>query len=102
MYEKVQLYSIVTKYQSKTSQNHKNMHKCVNYSLYNDSGVIYLLAKVIQFYHYKCLFMQNQQSCTSLHISVMNQVLDNVFAFVHLCINSNGLTWTMILDFGLD
>ena len=35
MYGKVQLHSIVTKYQSKTSQNHKNTHKCVNYSLYN-------------------------------------------------------------------
>ena len=35
MYREVQLYSIVTKYQSKTSQNHKNTHKCVNYSLYN-------------------------------------------------------------------
>ena len=35
MYGKVQLYSIVTKYQSKTSQNHKNTHKCVNFSLYN-------------------------------------------------------------------
>ena len=35
MYGKVQLHSIVTKYQSKTSQNHKNTHKCVNFSLYN-------------------------------------------------------------------
>ena len=35
MYGKVQLYGIVTKYQSKTSQNHKNTHKCVNFSLYN-------------------------------------------------------------------
>ena len=35
MYREVQLYSIVTKYQSKTSQNHKNIHKCVNFSLYN-------------------------------------------------------------------
>ena len=35
MYGKVQIYSIVTKYQSKTSQNHKNTHKCVNYLLYN-------------------------------------------------------------------
>ena len=43
------------------------------------SGVTYLLAKVTQFYHYKCI-MQNQESRTSLHISVMNQVLDNVFA----------------------
>ena len=67
------------------------------------SGVIYLLVKVIQFYHYKCIFMQNQESCTSLHISVINQVLDiNVFAFVDLSINTDGLTWTMILDFGLD
>ena len=35
MYGEVQLYSIVTEYQNKTSQNHKNTHKCVNYSLYN-------------------------------------------------------------------
>ena len=35
MYGEVQLHSIVTKYQSKTSQNHKNTHKCVNFSLYN-------------------------------------------------------------------
>ena len=28
MCREVQLYSIVTKYQSKTSQNHKNTHKC--------------------------------------------------------------------------
>ena len=35
MYREVQLYSIVTNYQSKTSQNHKNTHKCVNYLLYN-------------------------------------------------------------------
>ena len=35
MYREVQLYSTVTKYQSKTSQNHKNTHKCVNFSLYN-------------------------------------------------------------------
>ena len=35
MYGEVQLYGIVTKYQSKTSQNHKNRHKCVNFSLYN-------------------------------------------------------------------
>ena len=35
MYGKVQLFSIVTKYQSKTSQNHKNTLKCVNFSLYN-------------------------------------------------------------------
>ena len=35
MYGKVQLHSIVTKYQRKTSQNHKNTHKCVNVSLYN-------------------------------------------------------------------
>ena len=76
MYGKV--HSIVTKYQIKTSQNHKNTHKC-----WCNSGVIYLLAKVIQFYHYKCIFMQNQESCTSLHISVMNQVLDNGFAFVN-------------------
>ena len=47
------------------------------------SDVTYLLAKVIQFYHYKYIFMQNQESCTSLHISVMDQVLDNVFAFVN-------------------
>ena len=46
--------------------------------------------------------MQNQESCIPLHISVMNQVLDNVFAFVDLSINTDGLTWTMILDFGLD
>ena len=32
---KVQLFGIVTKYQGKTSQNHKNTHKCVNFSLYN-------------------------------------------------------------------
>ena len=63
------------------------------------SGVTYLLAKVIQFYHYKCIFMQDQESYTSLHISVMNQVLDNVFAFVNRPINTDGLTWTMILDF---
>ena len=31
----VQLLSKVNEYQSKTSQNHKNTHKCVNYSLYN-------------------------------------------------------------------
>ena len=35
MYGKVQLDSIVNKHQSKTSQNHKNTHKCVNFSLYN-------------------------------------------------------------------
>ena len=35
MYGEVQLYSIVTEYQNRTSQNHKNTHKCVNYSLYN-------------------------------------------------------------------
>ena len=35
MYGEVQIYSIVTEYQNKTSQNHKNTHKCVNYSLYN-------------------------------------------------------------------
>ena len=35
MYRVLQLYSIVTKYQSKTSQNYNNTHKCVNYSLYN-------------------------------------------------------------------
>ena len=35
MYREVQLYSMTTKYQSKTSQNHKNTHKCVNFSLYN-------------------------------------------------------------------
>ena len=35
MYGEVQLYSIVTEYQNKTSQNHKNTHKCVNYLLYN-------------------------------------------------------------------
>ena len=35
VYTEVQLYSIVSNYQSKTSQNHKNTHKCVNYSLYN-------------------------------------------------------------------
>ena len=35
MYGKVQLYDVVTKYHSKTSQNHKNTHKCVNFSLYN-------------------------------------------------------------------
>ena len=35
MYRKVQLYGILTKYQSKTSQNHKNTHECVNHSLYN-------------------------------------------------------------------
>ena len=35
MYGKVQLHSIVSKCQSETSQNHKNAHKCVNYSLYN-------------------------------------------------------------------
>ena len=35
MYREVQLLSKVNKYQSKTSQNHKNTHKCVNYSLYN-------------------------------------------------------------------
>ena len=35
MYGKVQLYSLGTEYQNKTSQNHKNTHKCVNYSLYN-------------------------------------------------------------------
>ena len=63
------------------------------------SGVTYLLAKVIQFYHYKCIFMQNQESCTSLHISVMNQVLDNVFAFINLSMNTDGLTWIMSLDF---
>ena len=33
MYTEVQLLSKVNKYQSKTSQNHKNTHKCVNYSL---------------------------------------------------------------------
>ena len=33
MYGEVQLYSIVTKYQSKTSQNHKNTYNCVNFSL---------------------------------------------------------------------
>ena len=77
MYGKVQLFSIVNKYQSKTSQNHTNTHKHVNFSLYNAH------AKVIQFYHYKCIIMQNQESCISLHISVMNQVLDNVFAYVN-------------------
>ena len=35
MYGEVQLHDLVTKYQSKTSQNHKNTHKCVNFSLYN-------------------------------------------------------------------
>ena len=35
MYGEVQLYGIVTKYQSKTSQNHKNTNNCVNFSLYN-------------------------------------------------------------------
>ena len=35
IYEEVQVYGIVTNYQSKTSQNHKNTHKCVNFSLYN-------------------------------------------------------------------
>ena len=35
MYGKIQLFSIVNKCQSKTSQNHKNTHKCVNFSLYN-------------------------------------------------------------------
>ena len=35
MYGEVQLYGKVTKYQSKTSQNHKNTHKYVNFSLYN-------------------------------------------------------------------
>ena len=35
MYREVQLHSIMIKYQSKTSQNHKNTHKCVNFSLYN-------------------------------------------------------------------
>ena len=35
MYGEVQLYSMITKYQSKTSQNHKNTHKCVNFSFYN-------------------------------------------------------------------
>ena len=35
MYGKVQLHSIVTKYQSKTSQNYKNTHRCVNFSLHN-------------------------------------------------------------------
>ena len=83
MYGEVQLYSIVTKCQSKTSQNHKNTHKCVNYSLYNAQWCNIPPAKVIQFYHYKCIFMQNQESCTSLHISVMYQVLDNVFVFVN-------------------
>ena len=42
--------------------------------------------------------MQNQESFTSLHISVINQVLDNVFAFVNSPMNTDGLTWTMILD----
>ena len=35
MYGEVQLHGIVTKYQSKTSQNHQNTHKCINFSLYN-------------------------------------------------------------------
>ena len=80
MYREVQLYSIVTKYQNGTSQNHKNTY---NSHSTMDSGVTYLLAKVIQFYHYKCIFLQSQESYTSLHISVMNQILDNVFAFVN-------------------
>ena len=35
MYGEVKLYCTVTKYQSKTSQNHKNTHQCVTFSLYN-------------------------------------------------------------------
>ena len=35
MYGNVQLYSIVIKYQSKTSKYHKDTHKCVNFSLNN-------------------------------------------------------------------
>ena len=83
MYGKVQLFSIVNKYQSKTSQNNKiHINVSTSHSTMH-SGITYLLAKVIQFYHYKCIFMQNQESCPSLHISVMNQVLDNAFAFVN-------------------
>ena len=82
MNEEVQLYKIsnIKLKHHKITRIHINV-LTTHSTMY--SSVIFLLAKVIQFYHYKCIFMQNQESCTSLHISVINQVLDNVLAFVN-------------------